>query len=1193
MVARPDDLSEVIELWKKDGRIGDRLELMQSSVARRLLERDQSRAEGYPLSSVDALFGARRVAAVATMTRESTIRVPDGSVNLNGIDVASILPDWDDKKVAALLARPIFDEAIYQTVRFHHRTVREYLTAEWFKALLDRETSRRKIESLFFREQYGQEVLVPTMRPVLVWLILLDQKICDRALAISPELVFEGGEPKVLPLSTRRKILSDVCRQIHAGVTRGSATDYRSIQRFADRDIAAEVKALISRYRSNNELQWFLLRMVWQGELVDCLPEAKQAALNPRAEHYERIAAFRAVLAIGGEIDRAEVRDSFLKEASVLNRAWFAELLNDLPATKLSVDWALACLKKLAARNPHEIEEVSDALDKFADALDADLLVELLNGLSVLVGKRPVLERRYCEVSKRHGWLMDSAARVVEKLTAIRHPMVLQPAALSILRGLSSAQDYADWNLRKVPPNLPELVYAWPELNDALFWYGAAQARRFREKKSRRVNAFWQVMPFGSYWRFAPEDFERILSYVELKPLQDDRLIALSLAFRLYVQARRPRKWREAMHATVAESPVLRDALNAYLHPPPLTEKEKRERRQHASYERRWKNRKKANEENEQKWKGYLTSHVAQLRDPALPDASAFTNSQHYLLEKMRQSEKQSMHWTDGKWEALETEFGREVAHAFRDWLVAYWRNYVPKLRSERKSGSGTPFKVVFGLAGIAIEAREAKIWAKSLGEEEAEIAFRYAMEELNGFPVWMPSLFAEFPKLITKLLLREVDYELRIEKARSDSYYVLSDLSWNGSWAWRGIGEGIFDRLKKREPANLANLGHMLNIVHRAGVDTEEIARLAEVRSRDRRHPHAAYWYAVWMGQRPDQAFIALSDRLAGIRDTQKQISFAMQFVVSLMGGRRSSAATGAAFRVPKHLKDLYILMHKYVRRQDDIERAGKGVYSPGLRDNAQDARNQLFEFLREIPGKEAYLALMELAQLDPDLSFQSWIRYRAKSKAEQDADLTPWTVDQSLEFQSEIERTPVNHRELFELIEMRFLDLKDNLEHGDSSIADILIKGAAQETDMRKYIGEWLRERARGRYAIPQEEELADDKRIDLRIHGKGFDAPVPAELKLADKWTGPKLFERLENQLCGDYLRDNRSSRGLFVLVHLGEEERGWTVPGVSKQVDFAGLADALQQRWVAISPMFPGIDDIRVIGIDLTVRRNNRQ
>jgi hypothetical protein len=213
--------------------------------------------------------------------------------------------------------------------------------------------------------------------------------------------------------------------------------------------------------------------------------------------------------------------------------------------------------------------------------------------------------------------------------------------------------------------------------------------------------------------------------------------------------------------------------------------------------------------------------------------------------------------------------------------------------------------------------------------------------------------------------------------------------------------------------------------------------------------------------------------------------------------------------------------------------------------------------------------------------------MRHHAKTKAELDADLTPWTIEQTLEFQSAIERTPSNHRELFELAEMRFLDLKDNLEHGDSSIADILIKGATQETDMRKYIGDWLREKAQGRYAIPQEEELADDKRMDLRMHGMGFDAPLPVELKLADKWTGSKLFERLENQLCGDYLRDNRSNRGLFVLIYRGEKQ-SWERPGAGKAVDFAGLVGALQVHWLAISNRFPNVDDIRVVGIDLTRR-----
>jgi hypothetical protein len=158
--------------------------------------------------------------------------------------------------------------------------------------------------------------------------------------------------------------------------------------------------------------------------------------------------------------------------------------------------------------------------------------------------------------------------------------------------------------------------------------------------------------------------------------------------------------------------------------------------------------------------------------------------------------------------------------------------------------------------------------------------------------------------------------------------------------------------------------------------------------------------------------------------------------------------------------------------------------------------------------------------------------------------------------------------------------------LEHGDSSVARIL-QTVTIETDMRKYIGRELREKALGRYSIPQEEEFADSKKPDLRFHGAGFDGPVPVELKLADKWPGPALFERLENQLCGDYLRDNRSNRGIFVLVYRGGRA-GWDVPGSDNRAGFAQLTAALQDHWWRISPKFSNIDDITVIGIDLTKR-----
>ncbi len=89
------------------------------------------------------------------------------------------------------------------------------------------------------------------------------------------------------------------------------------------------------------------------------------------------------------------------------------------------------------------------------------------------------------------------------------------------------------------------------------------------------------------------------------------------------------------------------------------------------------------------------------------------------------------------------------------------------------------------------------------------------------------------------------------------------------------------------------------------------------------------------------------------------------------------------------------------------------------------------------------------------------------------------------------------------------------------------------------------------------------------------------------MVDNWTGPKLFERLENQLCGDYLRDKRSNRGIFLLVYRGEKTF-WNIPNGSSKASFLKLVEALEAHWKKISPNYPGIEQIVVIGIDLTKR-----
>lgn len=678
------------------------------------------------------------------------------------------------------------------------------------------------------------------------------------------------------------------------------------------------------------------------------------------------------------------------------------------------------------------------------------------------------------------------------------------------------------------------------------------------------------------------------MSDVQARPLIDDRLIALSLAFKLYVDAGRPAKARAQLKVSTKDESELSVCLAKLIHPPRLPEEAKKWKKLESGWKLKAQRTRQKEERNRENWKTHLRLNLDALRDPGLKPSNAVSQAQYYLHNRMHDGTKISTDRSDGNWAVLEAEFGPEVASAFRDGVVAYWRRNKPRLVSEGAATNTTEFSTIFGLTGLVIEASEVEHWPDPLDKTEAELAFRYAMHELNGFPPWFPRLFQRFPELVCKMSLGEIAYELDTEDESKESFYLLHDVSWSGDWLWDSIAPSILEKVSAREPKNLRNLGYILNIVQGSSLSDIQISQLASHKVKEVEQPdHCAYWFAVWTGVDPEHAIPALDAYLNSLVNDDERRSVAMVFITQLLGGRRTGGSrVREAYRTPRYLKCLYLLMHQYIKRSEDIERANMGVYSPGIRDDAQDARDRLFGLLKEIPGKEAYLAMQEIAAAHPDERSRPWFKLHARTKAEADADNPPWSPAQVREFYDVQECTPASHRDLFNLAVMRMNDLKDDLEKGDSSIASIL-KIISDEVEIRKFIGNWCRDCANGRYAIPQEEELADAKRPDFRWHGVGLDAPVPMELKLADNWSGPALFERLKVQLCNDYLRDIRSGRGVFVLVYRGDKKT-WELPVQGVQLAFDGLVLALQEYWSEISSEYPCVDEIRVIGIDLTLR-----
>ena len=151
-----------------------------------------------------------------------------------------------------LLERGIFDDVIFGMVRFRHREVRELLATEWLADHLIKGNSRHAIEALLFREIYGQRFIAPRLRPLLPWLILLDEGVRRKAVAISPEIVIEGGDVALLPLAERRQLLQAIVRRIASDDDAGSARDNEAISRIAQPDLTHDVLRLIEEQCSHS-----------------------------------------------------------------------------------------------------------------------------------------------------------------------------------------------------------------------------------------------------------------------------------------------------------------------------------------------------------------------------------------------------------------------------------------------------------------------------------------------------------------------------------------------------------------------------------------------------------------------------------------------------------------------------------------------------------------------------------------------------------------------------------------------------------------------------------------------------------------------------------------------------------------------------------------------------------------------------
>ena len=477
----------------------------------------------------------------------------------------------------------------------------------------------------------------------------------------------------------------------------------------------------------------------------------------------------------------------------------------------------------------------------------------------------------------------------------------------------------------------------------------------------------------------------------------------------------------------------------------------------------------------------------------------------------------------------------------------------------------------------------------EKISHNEAEIAAHYSVCELNGFPNWFRAFSNEFPDIVDTVIEDELRWEIYESSAEKPSTHILSALRY-GDKEFKGRFKSIlFELLLENEPANGFVLDHALSLILEGHLDVafkKKVAELACERfevATDKKRKFT--WLIVLLCIGGVRGCELLKGWITGLPSEEEQKETMINFCSALTdhGNARFGLAVRDYERI-EVLAELMPLIYQFVKVEEDVHH--EGVYTPKVRDRAEQTRSNLLNVIFDTPGRLSYDVLMNLSKTVSDNFLKDHIDYLAKERAALDAEFEPWHGRNVAEFAESAEKQPQSETDLYELALVRLDELKMDIEDGDESEAALLQK-LTKETEIRTVFANRLKKSSRLRYTVGSEEELADASRTDIRLNAPQIPSPVPIELKIADKWTLAELRERMENQLIRQYMRISRY--GIFLVIHNGEKKkRHWKDNKTKKILPFAKLIDTLKQEADYLTRRHPKVADLEVVGIDFTIR-----
>ncbi|MFP3433572.1 hypothetical protein SB781_27710 [Paraburkholderia sp. SIMBA_061] len=1168
MATRPLDLRWMVVLWNQRRTLGTYLELIEANISNRLRELNESYEAAGEVLSVEQLHaGAIELAAAAEFGGCQFFTL-DLGVTPTAEELAphTVLADWHPTAVRRLLATAVFDEASYGRIKFHHRSIREFLAAQWVAKQMALGVPLQRLQGLFAFRPFRQTVLIPARRASLSWLAAINVTAREWVLREFAEILMFEGDPQAWDGISADKAFANFIDAAKHGLHVNwfmSASEFMRVGRALG---AGKVAEALGEANLPPQARSMCLHIARYARLADCALITFTTYRNPDAPAWERTLALKVLEFVGTAGQRQEILADL--KAGQLGA-------NELVAGALPVaDWkhlAEAELSAIFDCTNSEAEYGSGPMvrlvkDELLPSADLPAAVLLL-GAVIASLPRPIPDKRFAPFPEsdrpERAWLLDALpecyARVLALLpqTLDSYPAVCMEAAERI-----EAQRHSGFTDRDEFSRLSKAVAQHP----ALRWSVALAIAQ-----SEDINASVSRLTWGANClvSFDATDLPELTRRANdpVRPADEREIwfaVAVAVAFSRMLGRERANALRGLGLGGIDSARSL------------LIGSEYAGWRKGGKQKREWKalerEREAADTRAVEEYKSRLLANLTNIRDGT--HAGSLQGLLQYSFSRLRQRD-----YSDIDFEAVATSLNPEIATAFEAGLKAYWPTVTPPAPSSYTNGD-VPWIALVALAGLRMSLRDASS-ISALSAMNVAKAARLAVWELNGPPPWFDALARTHGKVVETALTPWVVAEAQ---AASPGHVVRGALEMALRCApdvRRGLLEPLVPLVSSAQIRRRETLKEIIIALRDDGLLphgtvgalcssklTSSIGsngRLGEIE-----------WLRIWMDGDAHAAWSWFLGHLKGMAgsDVEGEISAFAEVVADLKW-----LQTPLSYETADVLLGVHALLSAHPPTVHIPTTAGDDHFFGPTSKRLRDAIPNVFVGTRGRVGHDSLAALLDTLT---DPTERNWLTGRLTEHATLDAAQEANRTSEELKsIGSPFLSAPCTEAQLYEQVIARLEEIRKNLEEGPFSERD-LFRAGMPEKFLQRWLAAKFRETQNRRFSIHREEEVDDDNMTDIQLSCPAGNVCVEIKPVDADRsYSANSLTGTLQTQIVGQYLKGTNSSRGILVLMQL--DHKTWTIPGGSAGQPFAALVAFLEAQAEAIKRNSAGVSELAVFGI----------